>query len=201
MCMPKRKTKFRFLDKGSSKPSFVQLKWTFTRSNRYQTMSFFLEFVPVNLCTMEELRLRIVVERGNKANVYIVNICFITAFLGIFKHSLIFLNDASKSVSPEKKIKKETQKVSVAGFDSLRNVYLTIIPRGRVGYEMIDSQLGASRLVGYNHLISNKREWNNCFIKNAHISPTRTNRKRQGTSAIHMSYVYQNCQRANGLAC
>ena len=22
------------------------------------------------------------------------------------------------------------------------------------------------RLVGYNHLISNKREWNNCFIKN-----------------------------------
>ena len=31
---------------------------------------------------------------------------------------------------------------------------------------MIDSQLGASRLVGYNHLISNKREWNNCFIKN-----------------------------------
>ena len=27
---------------------------------------------------------------------------------------------------------------------------------------MIDSQRGA----GYNHLISNKREWNNCFIKN-----------------------------------
>ena len=27
-----------------------------------------------------------------------------------------------------------------------------------------------------------------------------TNRKRQGTSAIHMSHVYQNCQRANGLA-
>ena len=56
-----------------------------------------------------------------------------------------------------------------------------------------------------NHLISNKQEWNNyCFIKNAHkISlnlPTRKNRKRQGTSAIHMSHVYQNCQRANGLA-
>ena len=28
---------------------------------------------------------------------------------------------------------------------------------------MIDSQR-----VGYNHLISNKREWNNCFIKNNH---------------------------------
>ena len=46
-------------------------------------------------------------------------------------------------------------------------VYLTIIPWTRVGYEMIDSQRGASRRVGYNHLISNKREWNNCFIKNA----------------------------------
>ena len=27
----------------------------------------------------------------------------------------------------------------------------------------------------------------------------RTNRKRQGTSAFHMSHVYQNCQRAKGL--
>ena len=34
---------------------------------------------------------------------------------------------------------------------------LTIIPRERVEYR-----------VGYNHLISNKREWNNFFIKNAH---------------------------------
>ena len=47
-------------------------------------------------------------------------------------------------------------------------IYLTIIPRGRVGYEMIESQRGAQRRVGYNHLICNKREWNNCFIKNAH---------------------------------
>ena len=31
---------------------------------------------------------------------------------------------------------------------------------------MIDSQRGAQRRVGYNDLISNKREWNNCFIKN-----------------------------------
>ena len=45
--------------------------------------------------------------------------------------------------------------------------YLTIIPRARVGYEMIDSQRGAKRRVGYNHLISNKRKWNNCFIKNS----------------------------------
>ena len=53
-------------------------------------MNFFLEFVPMNLCTMEELRLRTVVETGDKANVYIVNICFIRAFLDIFKHSLMF---------------------------------------------------------------------------------------------------------------
>ena len=46
------------------------------------------------------------------------------------------------------------------------SVYLTIIPRARVGYEVTDSQRGAKRRVGYNHLISNKREWNNCFIKN-----------------------------------
>ena len=31
---------------------------------------------------------------------------------------------------------------------------------------MIDSQRGAKRRVVYNHLVSNKREWNNCFIKN-----------------------------------
>ena len=41
-------------------------------------------------------------------------------------------------------------------------LYLTIIPPALVGYEMIDIQRGA----GYNHLIYNKRGWNNCFIKN-----------------------------------
>ena len=30
---------------------------------------------------------------------------------------------------------------------------------------MVDSQRGAKRRVGYNNLIYNKREWNNCFIK------------------------------------
>ena len=50
--------------------------------------------------------------------------------------------------------------------NNVLQIYLTIIPRARVGYEVIDSQRGAQRRVGYNHLISNKREWNNCFIKN-----------------------------------
>ena len=40
------------------------------------------------------------------------------------------------------------------------NLYLTIIPRACVGYEVIDSQRGAKRRVGYNHLISSKREGN-----------------------------------------
>ena len=31
---------------------------------------------------------------------------------------------------------------------------------------MIYSQGGATLLIGYNHLISNKLKWNNCFIKN-----------------------------------
>ena len=58
----------------------------------------------------------------------------------------------------------KAQKVSIGSLHIKR--YLTIIPRARVGYEVIDSQPGAKRRVGYNHLISNKREWNNCFIKN-----------------------------------
>ena len=33
--------------------------------------------------------------------------------------------------------------------------YLTVIPLARVGYEMVTN------------VISNEREWNNCFIKNA----------------------------------
>ena len=82
-----------------------------------------------------------------------------------------------------------------------RHLYLTIIiPRGRIGYEMIDSQRGAERRVGYNHLISNKHEWNNCFIKNSRLNFVKANRKRQRTCGIHMSHVYQNCQRLNGLA-
>ena len=44
-----------------------------------------------------------------------------------------------------------------------RSEYLTIIPQAHVGYEMIDSQRGATHLVGYNHLISNKCEWNNYY--------------------------------------
>ena len=33
---------------------------------------------------------------------------------------------------------------------------------------MVDNQRGAQQRAGYNHLISNKREWNNCFIKNVY---------------------------------
>ena len=54
--------------------------------------------------------------------------------------------------------------------------YLTIIPRVHVGYEMVGRQGDAKRQVGYNHLISSKREWNNCFT----VEPARafTSRRR-----------------------
>ena len=48
---------------------------------------------------------------------------------------------------------------------AVSNIYLTIIPRTCVGYELLDSGRGAKHRVGYHKLISNKREWNNCFIK------------------------------------
>lgn len=41
------------------------------------------------------------------------------------------------------------------------NIYLTIIPWACAGYEMVAQ-------VRYHYPISNKREWNNCFIKNKH---------------------------------
>ena len=47
----------------------------------------------------------------------------------------------------------------------VRTKYLTIISRTRVGYELLDSGRGAKHQVSYHKLISNKREWNNCFIK------------------------------------
>ena len=43
-------------------------------------------------------------------------------------------------------------------------VYLTIDQRTHVGYELLDSGRGAGHRDGYHKLISNKREWNNCFI-------------------------------------
>ena len=46
-------------------------------------------------------------------------------------------------------------------YDSIKLKQLTIIPRARVEYEMIDSQ-SSLRRVGYtDHLISNKRESRN----------------------------------------
>ena len=47
------------------------------------------------------------------------------------------------------------------------SLQLTITPRERIGYVMVGSR-GAQHRVGYYHLISNKCEWNYCFIKNAH---------------------------------
>ena len=43
--------------------------------------------------------------------------------------------------------------------------YLIIIRQTRVGYELLDSGRGVEQRVGYHKLISNKRKWDNCFIK------------------------------------
>ena len=46
--------------------------------------------------------------------------------------------------------------------------YITklIIPRARVNKSLAMPR-GTTRLIGSNHLISNEREWDDCFIKNA----------------------------------
>ena len=50
-------------------------------------------------------------------------------------------------------------------YTMIQFLIITIIPRKHVEYEMVDSKRGAYRRVSYNHLISNKRVWNNCFIQ------------------------------------
>ena len=54
-------------------------------------------------------------------------------------------------------------------------VHLTIIPRAHVGNELLDNGRGANHRVGYNKLISNKREWNNCSIKYQTLDKTISN--------------------------
>ena len=75
---------------------------------------------------------------------------------------------------------------------------------------MVNSQRGAKRRVGYNNLISKKREWNNCFIKNAHkislnlpdlILSEQTGKDKGLLLYSHVTRrLYQNCQHANRLA-
>ena len=48
----------------------------------------------------------------------------------------------------------------------LRTVIINNYSPSRVGDEMLDSHY--TRFVGYRHFISNKCEWNDCFIKNNH---------------------------------
>ena len=48
---------------------------------------------------------------------------------------------------------------------SLDHTYLTVILRGRAGYELIDITNEAVGRVGYCQLISGKSEKNNCFSK------------------------------------
>ena len=47
----------------------------------------------------------------------------------------------------------------------MRSLYLTVIPRGRAGYELIYITNEVVGRVGYYQLISGKSEKNNCFSK------------------------------------
>ena len=51
------------------------------------------------------------------------------------------------------------------GFGINRSLYLTVILRGRAGYELIYITNEAVGRVGYYQLISGKSEKNNCFRK------------------------------------
>ena len=63
---------------------------------------------------------------------------------------------------------------------------------------MIDSQRGAKRRVGYNQLISNKREWNNCFIKNNReilldLTDFAVQERPEGNLMVAISRPWYNC--------
>ena len=50
-------------------------------------------------------------------------------------------------------------------YKGIQSVYLTVILRGRAGYELINITNEAVGRVGYYQLISGKSEKNNCFSK------------------------------------
>ena len=117
-----------------------------TRSNRYQRMNFFLEFVPMNLWTMEELRLRTVVERGNKANLYIVNIYMLHyGISGHFQALANVLKRRIKIVSPENKlINKHKKQVLQVLIHFVMYIYIFVL-EGRFPAESSSSFLHFSR--------------------------------------------------------
>ena len=60
--------------------------------------------------------------------------------------------------------------------------HLTIIPLALVGYEMTDS---------YNHLVSNKREWDYCFVKNApKIGKLDYNKNKKAQKSTHTLAIF-----------
>ena len=87
--------------------------------------------------------------------------------------------------------------------DNIWFIHVTIIPRCALDmrWQIANSTLRASLAI----IMSYPTSTSGIIVllktptKSRWISPTRTNGKRQGTSAIYMSHVYQNCQRANGL--
>ena len=90
-------------------------------------------------------------------------------------------SSAGKKVSAEKKTADDNNDDPFGALDwkdgiatlpgnviKKRMSLFAIIPQPCVGCKMIDSQRGPQRRVGCNYLVSNNREWNNCFIKSNH---------------------------------
>ena len=55
---------------------------------------------------------------------------------------------------------------------------------------MVDSQRDAKRRVGYDHLISNKGEWNNCCIKNVPKIIEQTELKKKKNASKNHAYAH-----------
>jgi len=81
-------------------------------------------------------------------------------------HSATTPVDLKKAIGPDEGI--VGVRVTFVPVPKTTVTYLTIIPRGCVGYEMIIANQARSAELTICHLTSNKRKWNNCFIKNAH---------------------------------
>ena len=70
------------------------------------------------------------------------------------------------------------------------HMIFTIIPRVRVGYEMVDSQLSQRSQRIANDLISYKHEWITCFIKSAQKN---CNSYFRNTRSYENDYTRDNC--------
>ena len=86
----------------------------------------------------------------------------VSSVVGEIWHPLTWLNQ-SKTFWVNNLV--NTHSIKKCSIESLSSQYLTVILRGRAGYELIYITNEAVGRVGYYQLISGKSEKNNCFSK------------------------------------